>query len=1555
MEPRINQLIPSQRPPSGMALVIVLGFLVLITVLVVAFLSGVTSEYSSSQSYAKGASARNLGELAVQVAMGQIKKATTGTDMAWASQPGMIRTWDGNGGKTAFYKLYSSDSMEVTSGLNSYNPVSDVAPDWQSRPSLFSDLNAPVATSTGNHYPILDGNDLQNLTFEGATVQAYKTASSGAFPAVEGLSVASTAPAAKATANDLANPVPMPVKWIYILQDGTLAVPDAASLDTATFKTASNKPSLTNPITGRIAFWTDDETCKLNLNTAVGGNFWDVPSFGSGQDLHFSRYQPARNEFNRYPGHPATTSLVPVFWSLGTSPLSSPYQNLFPTITPQIIGGSYGLLVGDNQHLEINPTLPTATQKFLDSLFELSPRNSWKNAAGLLAGSAMGLQPTVKDPATGTNLNPLAAVDSDRLYASVDEALFAQPQSAASTRPFNACNASTKDLEKLRFVLTTSSRAPETNPFNQPKVTMWPIDDPTRSNPSNQFFSGLDGQSPLDKLIAFCSTLNGKPYYFTRNDPTSPTADFTARNAEVYNYLLGLMSRPVPGYGASFSSRFTPTGSARLLTLTYDYIRSAINLGDTTSGPPGSLTLSDTSFNYYFASPPTKINPTRYDSRAGTAQVVPIKIGNTRGIGRFPVVQQATVHFIARAANQPPVVLDALGKPTNRINPMHPWTSNPPAAATLTTMPSGEVRISTGNAQYPTLLGQTHAGLPYLTDRTNTSGVLALPNPRYQLSDLPVPSADSSRPLSPHKTQIEAAFYLSLVNVAPGFPPLHADLRVRVKGLSNFAADGQPLFPASLDSVTENFQYTYPAPPVVPAFFNVGTTTINQRSTAQPAGSNLKANYISFPVIVGKGAFGETFNFQGGTIVVELVTAAGIVVQTAEIEFPNAEFPTPLLPPMPSVCGARPWGYNSYLQSDTVLNSRPDEVVCNHPPTLPSDLTPSSMLTFDARTNLSKNPNFGVTDPVAGANAYRTDCTRISINTAPMNYRGTSYGSFAFFCYPNNNLYAPEREIPRAAGGTPPYWSMPISEYRYALTADTIRSVECLYGDARILAVKENLAKNYYAPHRFYFDKKLRPAHSLRNSNSDFVRGQSYNYLSTSFAQLRSTWTTPAPLVYTGAFPGGWAPTPANPGALWDIASGDEVRYLSRFVDRGPSFWPFITSSAELDDTKFLWPGLTKFSAIWAKGGDFCSGLPREPDGPYMGKAEEGTSNIDNTWCLFPYYHYNNSATGYIGDTLFSANRQVPSPVILGSLPLGDTPEDSWRTLLFCPNPVSPTHLSLGRNPPDSLYLDFFHMPVVEPYAISEPFSTAGKVNMNYRIAPFSYIKRDTALRGVLKSVMLTAVPDRHLTNKSGGSGGSMRFNEVRAFSSTAFYDSASVGFAPFRYPIHSGETLKQFEALFDQGTLFRSPSEICGLWLYPAKRPSALAPDASKDPEVTWSATQSAIKSWWYDNPGVTCKSVTGDNLRERPYSHLYGRLTTKSNSYTVHYRVQVLKKTQGTNPDQWEEGKDQTLSEARGSSLIERYIDPSGALPDFASAPTANLDLSYKFRVVSTKKFAP
>ena len=71
---------------------------------------------------------------------------------------------------------------------------------------------------------------------------------------------------------------------------------------------------------------------------------------------------------------------------------------------------------------------------------------------------------------------------------------------------------------------------------------------------------------------------------------------------------------------------------------------------------------------------------------------------------------------------------------------------------------------------------------------------------------------------------------------------------------------------------------------------------------------------------------------------------------------------------------------------------------------------------------------------------------------------------------------------------------------------------------------------------------------------------------------------------------------------------------------------------------------------------------------------------------------------------------------------------------------------------------------------------------------------------------------------------------------------------------------------------------------------------------------------------------------------------------------RVQVLRKRPTTDPGTWVEGQDLVASEYRGSSTVERYIDPSDtSLKDFAKDPKLSMDDYYKFRIISTKKFAP
>ncbi|HEY8966829.1 MAG TPA: hypothetical protein VIM58_10320, partial [Candidatus Methylacidiphilales bacterium] len=103
--------VPRSRPARSFALVLVLGCLVFLSALVLAFLSGVTTELQSSQFYANSAQVKILADSASSLAMGQIKDATRGVDasggtLAWASQPGMIRTYGTDGNPAGYYKLY---------------------------------------------------------------------------------------------------------------------------------------------------------------------------------------------------------------------------------------------------------------------------------------------------------------------------------------------------------------------------------------------------------------------------------------------------------------------------------------------------------------------------------------------------------------------------------------------------------------------------------------------------------------------------------------------------------------------------------------------------------------------------------------------------------------------------------------------------------------------------------------------------------------------------------------------------------------------------------------------------------------------------------------------------------------------------------------------------------------------------------------------------------------------------------------------------------------------------------------------------------------------------------------------------------------------------------------------------------------------------------------------------------------------------------------------------------------------------------------------------------
>jgi uncharacterized protein (TIGR02600 family) len=321
-------------------------------------------------------------------------------------------------------------------------------------------------------------------------------------------------------------------------------------------------------------------------------------------------------------------------------------------------------------------------------------------------------------------------------------------------------------------------------------------------------------------------------------------------------------------------------------------------------------------------------------------------------------------------------------------------------------------------------------------------------------------------------------------------------------------------------------------------------------------------------------------------------------------------------------------------------------------------------------------------------------------------------------------------------------------------------------------------------------------------------------------------------------------------------------------------------------------------------------------DGPLINKTDEGslfTLNGDNN----PYfqdvsYAANQATEVAYGEFFHSANRQMPSAVMFGSLPTGLISGQPWQTLLFRPTPLAHPGKT---DPPDRLLLDLFWMPVVEPYAISEPFSTAGKINMKFQMIPFTYIERSTALQAVLMNERILAVPDT-------------------SWAGALVYDRRSPPNFEFSLPLNVEETLTPFHDKFQDGDVFLSATEITDLYL---------VPDSA-------SATYAGMESFWNAN------RMTGDNLRERPYAHIYPRLTTKSNVFKVHYRVESLRKRPNSDPTIWDETRDKVVASSRGNTLIERFIDLNqSGIRDFATDATANAETLYRFRILSTKEFTP
>ncbi|MDR0534160.1 MAG: Verru_Chthon cassette protein A [Verrucomicrobiales bacterium] len=1352
----------------GAALLLVLGSLVLLGVLLLAFLGGVKGNMKTSKIYADGSSVRTLAESSVNLVMAQISQATAEPDQTWASQPGMIRVYSTGGtSATACYKLYSWDTLKTP---GDFNPAANGVPtSWHDQKALFVDLNAPITTGTVRHWPILNP----------PMTTAISSTITGTMQ-VEGFEVKSDAPMDRDDPNY--NPVPMPVKWLYVLQDGQIVTPTTASSGSVTFSSSDVTPS--NPIVGRIAFWTDDETCKVNINTASEGSFWSTPLAEDGYSWYMlAKRQPTQREYQRYPGHPATVSLSTVFGSV--LPLTMPTTS------------------GYGSQATFNAIMPKYEQ--YEPYYWLSPKLNEPGSTGSKAGTIQ---------ATGT-----ITVRDDRLYASTEELQFlsnidpgmSSAPAYSGSRAYSITTGTAiideEVLQKAKFFITAHNRSPDVNMFNKPRIITWPVN------------TGTDKRTLFDRTIAFCGTVSGTGYYFQRERSDSATNDLTAisRNQELLAYLHDLTGRSVPGFGSgNFQTKFG-TDNDQILTEIFDYIR-CLNLRDHSED---TSTVGNQDSKYEFAKQTSWAASMPRGKSAGAGQVVPIynASNDTRGFGRFPAIQEIALMFISSAWNN--------GRAEMVLDDSHKWTGM---------LKFGAHDVLTINRNdNGTIKSVTHTDFSYVNDDVNyNSANLAMQyagGPAYSsFSNANITSGTNfyseSRntlgydPTIPNQNiAVQAGVFFSFFDPSNGFPGITGSYRVKVSGLSSLRLNGQQLFlDDTLTSIPPSHgggQYTYTAGG------NLGFRSFMAGYKADKGNPNGWYPFLGKEVYVPytPPTTVSPLQFNGGELTLEIqvpsssassYSGAYEVVQTIVIKFDNINaIPIPTYPPRASNNVSRgQWGTRIDIGTDEW--SADARFVCDKDVVRSVRAMPGDMRIIAGRKNITVGDNL--------------------------------YGSFPEYSSATDHFAHSLME----AGGFPFYG---------AILGQLVKGLN--YGDASI------------------YDKR----HVLKNDDDLIYMVNAGGVANAGSSNTTTTTQTGAYLKYNGA------------------------EYL----------------------------------------GDWDNGVGYFPDGPYINKADEGVLNkADLTGGKTPYFVELYNLDQLVTPSFFSPNKMMPSPVMFGSLSTGVKRNLPWQTLLFCPNPAAGDNHPGFDSPPDWLLLDLFQMPVVEPYPISEPLSTDGRINMNYQIMPFTYIERSTGVRAVLKQQRIFAVPDSVAGKYKYRYGSQIGENNNQPVYGLNSWPQIDVD-----------NTLGGFEERFDRGDIFRSASEICSLFLYPKFKTADSAPD------VPASYNTDAIKRWWQGTEGVADgHKVTGDNGRERPYALIYPLLTTKSNTYMVHMWVQKLQKTPTTAANVWVENQDKVLSEYRGSSVIERYVDPNDSRlegVDFATQRSATLNNYYKFRVLQSSQFAP
>lgn len=1474
LQPSLHRRSAGRRPGSqekGVALITVLAIVLLMTVLVTSFFTMSRNELTTAIKDSENLKARSLADAAVNMAISQIREGTTqvntdGGFLAWSSQPGAIRVYRNNGQLRSIIKLYSARLMAADS-LNQL-ASQDVRNDWDMQPDQWVDMNAPSITPSANAPDDLDEALLVFPIVDPRAMRANKKDSVEGFSYEKrGISGVVTPSGGKANAQRL----PMPVRWIYLLADGTSGVLNNGGEFDASEGSAT--PSKENPIVGRIGFWTDDETSKINLNTASEGVHWDSPRVSTEEDRWLGASQPLNGEYQRYPGHPAMVSLSSVLF---------PNKRFKALISHSQMPPKGGAVAMD-----------TMDEDEVQSIWRMSPyifgeKDNTTTKSSSFGGRQRPAGLSQNLPANPTQIRTLKGEPNPKhLYASYDDYVIAATSDAAiggqakdvTVRERRAVKDDAQiklpvdRIQQGRFFLTTRSSAPEITLGGTPKICLWPmagseggwrgVDQELLSD--RPIISASSPYSVYDVLIAFNSHLRQgrqvRPYYFQRQDVGSRHAEFydrfSGRNNTIWRYMANQMVEPIVGFTVNTDNRLgtfrnfgAKYGGGQLddinaiASLMIDYIRNQ-NLTDgninssnwyVQSGVWGQVTpicmcggAGPHSATWSFSTRPFPKGVGRFLTITEVALAIGLRNKVPSGVASIPAgaffgdnQQQAQTlgtsfdHYEVEVA----VLLEG-------FTPAHGWGEYRPRAAFALAGFDGATKMS---ERKPNTNANGTAQDISIGDMELSGKRLAFPsngaNRSTALADQTMPP-DSwigwGGTLGTRFTSRLIAFKPLLWSLSPG------------EAAPAFRFSGSPNNPSQshLRLIISD------------------TSSIPDVTAGVDTGNLIQFIPLAFPEIL-RAPFNLPFND-----------------------------PTPVPFTDPPATGGAAAGKGTRISKARGANG---ELYGENGLIDPA---------FDIVQSLV--PNHGDFRLIAAKRCVMQGQGRDGENNNAREYP-------TFVAHPNygrlrlaHSLTEPHPELNEKIREATPYTS------REAFSSDD-----------------------------GYFDADGPRAGGVRRTNIDLKPAYLPDF-------PIKPWLERAPVM---------AVYPLN------------TQNLGRGAIAGGRTQPLAMSDV-FNNTRYDIIGNGRFQRGPGrpdKTGDFDNGVGPAMDGPYSGRGDDGdvvAAGSSNGW---PYFQQLNgrdrgTAAPKVNAAMFSPNRVIASPGVFGSLPTGVQTNVPWQTLLFRPDlellrpgaqiDLQEQHYG-SRFPRDHLMMDLFWMPVVQPYAISEPFETKGKINMNYQILPFTNIKRATALHALFKAEKLLAIPDERTddykkADMTGGKNGTFQI--------------ADVGGQPamFRHFIDAEATLKQWEDRFNgvypRGTptswkpgAFISPTEICDQWLVPQ------------------GYSMEDMYNFWMTH------RQTGDNTKERPYVNLYPRLTTRSNTYRVHVVAQALRKNLRSDPKTFNPlFGDQVMAEYRGSYLIERSIDPTDPdIPDYAQLIRDNpgadytpLDTYYYYRISQVKQF--